>query len=163
MRTPISADLNTILSTRWQHLTLRSLYRRMQQETPNNFVSNGYVCKHLISGVRGRIIFQIVYIRMQDFEVVFMHLSVMLQIYSINFLKSHPFLLYWSIGTDRGYHVESCHVPDTWWRTWRRPVVAGMDGAWWQRGCWKEINEVLTADQVGTRGLQVSLGDGRHT
>ena len=48
-------------------------------------------------GIHRTIIFQMVYIRMQDFEVIFMYLSLMLQkcsqTLSTTFLKSHPFLM----------------------------------------------------------------------
>ena len=62
------------------------------------------------SDVHKTIVFQIVYITMQDFEVIFMYLSVTLQKcskpLSTTFLKSHPFLLHWSIVT--GDTIQLC-------------------------------------------------------
>ena len=48
--------------------------------------------------IYGAIMFQIGYIKLEDFEVIFMYLSVTLEkcskTLSITFLKSHPFLLH---------------------------------------------------------------------
>ena len=53
------------------------------------------------------IIYQMVYIRTQDFEVIFMYLSLTLhkslKTLSTTFLISHPFLLHWSIEMIGGF------------------------------------------------------------